>query len=128
MTAQKKRGLGIGLLVAAVIVLAVAARAVTRGHRDAPYFLPVSLLRSFLYIGLMAGWAISIRQRIVQTQVRRYLTAIALLCAFWLCVRTVKYFFAVHPAAVRYLWYGYYFPMLFLPLLAVSHPVVLDQI
>ncbi len=109
-------------------MIALAARAVTRGHRAAPYFLPVSLLRSFLYIGLMAGWAISIRQRIVQTQVRRYLTAIALLCAFWLCVRTVKYFFAVHPAAVRYLWYGYYFPMLFLPLLAVSHPVVLDQI
>ena len=119
MTAQKKRDLCTGLLVAALIALAVAARAITRGHRDAPYFLPVSLFRSFLYIGLMAGWCISIRQRIVQTQVRRYLTAIALLCAFWLCIRTVKYFFAVSPGAIRHLWYGYYFPMLFIPLLAV---------
>lgn len=119
MTAQKRRDLTVGALVALVILLAVAARAVTRGHREEPYFLPVSLLRSFLYMGLMTAWAVSIGRRIVQTQVRRYLLAIALLCAFWLGIRTVKYFFAVSPAAVRYLWYGYYFPMLFLPLLAV---------
>ena len=32
-----------------LIVCAVAARAITRGHRDAVYFLPVSLLRSLIY-------------------------------------------------------------------------------
>ena len=119
MTAQKKQDLCVSLLVTAVIALAITARAATLGHRDAPYFLAVSLFRSFLYIGLMIWWCVSIRQRIVQTQVRQYLTAIACLCAFWLCIRTVKYFFTVTPAAARYLWYGYYFPMLFIPLLAV---------
>ena len=77
----------------------MAARIVTRAHREAPDFLPVSLLRSFIYIGLMMWWGISLWQRIIQTQVRRYLAATAALCVFWLSIRTVKFFFA----AIRYL-------------------------
>ena len=119
MTAQKKRDILTGGIAALLIVCAVAARVITRGHRDAGYFLPVSLLRSFIYIGLMTWWGVSLWQRIVQTQVRRYLAATAALCVFWLSIRTVKFFFAATPAAIRYLWYGYYFPMLFLPLLCV---------
>lgn len=119
MTAQKKRDILSGGIVAVLIVCAILARAITRGHRDEGYFLPVSLLRSFIYIGLMVWWGISLWQRIVQTQVRRYLTAMAALCVLWLSIRTVKFFFAAAPAAIRYLWYGYYFPMLFIPLLSV---------
>ena len=115
MTAQKKREILTGGIAALVIVCAVAARVVTRGHREAPYFLPVSLLRSLIYIGLMTWRGVSLWQRIVQTQVRRYLAATAALCVFWLSIRTVKFFFA----AIRYLWYGYYVPMLFIPLLCV---------
>ena len=119
MTAQKKREILTGGIAALLIVCAVAARVVTRGHREAPYFLPVSLLRSLIYIGLMTWWGVSLWQRIVQTQVRRYLAATAALCVFWLSIRTVKFFFAATPAAIRYLWYGYYVPMLFIPLLCV---------
>ena len=115
MTAQKKREILTGGIAALLIVCAVAARVVTRGHREAPYFLPVSLLRSLIYIGLMTWRGVSLWQRIVQTQVRRYLAATAALCVFWLSIRTVKFFFA----AIRYLWYGYYVPMLFIPLLCV---------
>ena len=113
MTAQKKREILTGGIAALLIVCAVAARVVTRGHREAPYFLPVSLLRSFIYIGLMMWWGISLWQRIIQTQVRRYLAATAALCVFWLSIRTVKFFFAVSSAAIRYLWYGYDVPILF---------------
>ena len=119
MTAQKKREILTGGIAALLIVCAVAARVVTRGHREAPYFLPVSLLRSLIYIGLMTWWGVSLWQRIVQTQVRRYLAATAALCVFWLSIRTVKFFIAATPAAIRYLWYGYYVPMLFIPLLCV---------
>ncbi len=91
----------------------MAACVVTRGHREAPYFLPVSLLRSLIYIGLMTWWGVSLWRRIIQTQVRRYLAATAALCVFWLSIRTVKFFFAVSSAAIRYLWYGYDVPMLF---------------
>ena len=97
MTAQKKRDILTGGIAALLIVCAVAVRVITRGHRDAAYFLPVSLLRSFIYIGLMTWWGISLWQRIVQTQVRRYLTAMAALCVFWLSIRTVKFFFAALP-------------------------------
>lgn len=67
----------------------------------------------------MTWWGVSLRQRIIQTQVRRYLEATAALCVLWLSIRTVKFFFAAAPAAIHYLWYGYYFPMLFLPPLCV---------
>ena len=73
----------------------------------------MSLLRSLIYIGLMTWWGVSLWQRIVQTQVRRYLAATAALCVFWLSIRTVKFFFAVSSAAIRYLWYGYDVPILF---------------
>ena len=61
----------------------------------------------------MTWWGISLWQRIIQTQVRRYLAATAALCVFWLSIRTVKFFFAATPAAIRYLWYGYDVPILF---------------
>ena len=105
VTAQKKREILTGSFAALLIVCAVAARVITRGHRGAVYFLPVSLLRSFIYIGLTTWWGVSLWQRIVQAQVRRYLAATAALCVFWLSIRTVKFFFAATPAAIRYLWY-----------------------
>lgn len=119
VTAQKKRDIFSAAMIATLILCAMMARAVTQGQREAAWFLPVSLLRSFIYIDLMTWWGISIRRRIVQTQARRYLMTIAALCVFWLSIRTVKFFFAVTPTAIRYLWYGYYFPMLFIPLLSV---------
>lgn len=87
VTAQKKRAILTGGIIALLIVCAVAARVITRGHRDAVYFLPVSLLRSFIYIGLTTWWGVSLWQRIVQAQVRRYLAATAALCVFWLSIR-----------------------------------------
>ena len=105
VTAQKKREILTGGFAALLIVCAVAARVITRGHRGSVYFLPVSLLRSFIYIGLTTWWGVSLWQRIVQAQVRRYLAATAALCVFWLSIRTVKFFFAATPAAIRYLWY-----------------------
>ena len=105
VTAQKKREILTGDFAALLVGCAVAARVITRGHRDAVYFLPVSLLRSFIYIGLTTWCGVSLWQRIVQAQVRRYLAATAALCVFWLSIRTVKFFFAATPAAIRYLWY-----------------------
>lgn len=52
VTAQKKREILTGGIIALLIVCAVAARVITRGHRDAVYFLPVSLLRSFIILVL----------------------------------------------------------------------------
>lgn len=85
-----------------------------------PFGAAASHLRTFLYIALFMMWGYSVRRRIIQRQSRRYVTIIAFLIVFWLTVRTIKYtvftwdFF---PNVARYLWYLYYLPMLFIPLL-----------
>ena len=89
VTAQKKREILTGDFAALLVGCAVAARVITRGHRDAVYFLPVSLLRSLIYIGLMTWWVVSLWQRIVQTQVQRYLLAISMLMVLWLLLRSI---------------------------------------
>ncbi len=104
------------LLVVAAVLCAVAARvAAQRGICSTL----MGLVRTMLYIVLYLGWCVSLRRRVVQAQTRRYLTAIPLLMVFWFVVRSVKHFFVSDADAVRQLWYWYYFPMLFLPLLSV---------
>ena len=100
---------------AAVILAAVLCRNIGRE-------LPgraLGILRSFLYVGLFMAWGISLRRRVMQPQARRFLTAVAALIVLWLMERTAKYFFVSTAAAIRYLWYFFYLPMLFIPLLAV---------
>ena len=60
----------------------------------------------------------SVRVRIVQTQVQRYLLAISMLMVLWLLLRSVK--FSIDNTDVeRWLWYFYYVPILFIPMLSV---------
>lgn len=59
-----------------------------------------------------------LQKRLLQPDVRRTLTGAALLMIFWMAVRTIKY--DLLPSShftVRYAWYLYYLPMLFIPLL-----------
>lgn len=116
MTGQKKKIFitsGVALLA---VVLAYCFRLVGRGS-----FLPTlfSYLRSFIYIGLFAAWGLSVRRRIVQDQVKRYLTSVSLLLILWMAARSAKYFIFWQPDIIRYLWYLFYLPMMFVPMLAV---------
>ncbi len=86
-----------------------------------------SYFRSFIYIGLFAAWGLSIRHRIVQKQARKYLTGAAVLLIFWLMVRTAKYFIFWQPEVMRYLWYSFYLPMLFVPMMAVLISISLGR-
>ncbi len=74
---------------------------------------------NFIYIGLLAVWGISIRHRIIQRQVRRFLMDIAALMVFWIIVRSLKYYFVSDLNIIRQLWYAYYIPMLMIPCLSV---------
>lgn len=115
MSLLRKRKYGVVLLVAALMICAVCARVAARyGY----YAEVLSIVRALIYIGLLAAWGISVQTRIIQTQVRRYLLVIAGLMLLWLTLRTVKYN-TYHMTAERFLWYGYYLPMLFIPVLAV---------
>ena len=102
--------------------LAVIAAIVLRqiGFRvDAPLDLFCVIFRPSIYIGLFATWGISVYNRIIQPQVRRYLTAISALMVFWVAIRGIRYLLEGCPWVMRHLWYLYYLPMLFIPLLAV---------
>lgn len=115
MSLLRKRKYGVVLLVAVLMICAVCARVAARyGY----YAEVLSIIRALIYIGLLAAWGISVQTRIIQTQVRRYLLVIAGLMLLWLTLRTVKYN-TYHMTAERFLWYGYYLPMLFIPVLAV---------
>lgn len=115
MSLLRKRKYGVVLIVAVLMICAICARVAARyGY----YAEVLSIVRALIYIGLLAAWGISVQTRIIQTQVRRYLLVIAGLMLLWLTLRTVKYN-TYHMTAERFLWYGYYLPMLFIPVLAV---------
>lgn len=112
---RKKKLVNGGIILLAVIV-AYAFRLIGNGNY---YFVLFPYLRSFIYIGLFIAWSISIRRRIVQKQVAQYLTGISVLLILWFTFRSAKYFIFWQPTAIRYLWYLYYLPMLFIPILAL---------
>ena len=116
MTVQKKKLWITGSVALFTIILAYCFRFIGKGSFYPTLF---SYLRSFLYMGLFTAWGLSVRQRIVQTQVRKYLTSVAVLLIFWMASRTAKYFIFWQPDAIRYLWYLFYLPMLFVPMLAL---------
>ena len=88
--------------------------------------LPRTLLRSVMvtarntiHISLLSLWIISLNRRLVNKNVRRLMMAVGGLLLFWLVDKIVKWNFTgsvTHPL-VRYLWYGFYVGMLFVPTL-----------
>lgn len=115
MNKSEKRKLIIGVISLFLIVLAI----ILRNTSFEKYPRLPGLARSFIYIFLMSAWGISIRRRIIQPQVRRYLSAIAALIVFWVLIRTLKYFLPAPPVIERYLWYLFYLPLLFIPVFSV---------
>lgn len=78
-----------------------------------------SFVRTFLYIAFFTAWGFSLESRIQQRQARKFMIATDRLIVFWLIIRTIKFYLVTTNAAARYLWYLYYVPMLFVPLLGV---------
>ena len=116
MTEQKKRDLMNGGIILLAVIFAYTFRLIGKGSFYPTLF---SYLRSFIYIGLYAAWGLFIRQRIVQKQAGRFLTSISVPLIVWFSLRTVKYFIFWQPNIIRYLWYLFYLPMLFVPMLAL---------
>ena len=124
MEKRNKTSVRTAAFVTAAIFCAILARVFGKlGYAT----VTLGLIRTMIYLGLYTAWGVSIRKRVIQAQVRRYLTAISVLMVFWFAVRTAKYYFVIDPAATRYLWYLYYFPMLFIPLLAVYVSISLGK-
>ena len=115
MSKATKKSLLYALGVLALIAFAMWLRYASRHILHSP---AVSHLRSGIYVFLFSVWCYSLWLRIVQTQVRRYLLAISALMVLWILLRSIK-FSIENTDAERWLWYFYYFPMLFIPMLLV---------
>lgn len=79
----------------------------------------VNYIRAALYLLLFSLWGYSIDRRIIQPQTLHCLRLTVALMLVWLVLRTLKYEVVTDPTAARYIWYLYYLPMLFIPLLGV---------
>jgi hypothetical protein len=115
MSKATKKSLLCALAALALIAFAMWLRYASRQIFHSP---AVSHLRSGIYVFLFSAWSYSLWNRIVQTQVRRYLLAISALMVLWILLRSIK-FSIENTDAARRLWYFYYFPMLFIPMLSV---------
>ena len=115
MSKATKKSILFALGVLVLIAFAMWLRYASRHFFHSP---AVSHLRSGIYVFLFSAWCYSLRIRIVQTQVRRYLLAISVLMVLWILLRSIKYSIE-NTDAERWLWYFYYFPMLFIPMLSV---------
>ena len=115
MSKATKKSLLCALAALALIALAMWLRYASRHIFHSP---AVSHLRSGIYVFLFSVWCYSLWIRIVQAQARRYLLAISVLMVLWILLRSIKYSIE-NTDAERWLWYFYYFPMLFIPMLSV---------
>lgn len=88
MSKATKKSIRYGLCAALLIALAMWTRWASRtDFHDHGW----NYLRSGIYVFLFGAWGLSIRFRIVQTHVRRYLLMIAALMMLWLLLRSVKF-------------------------------------
>ena len=104
------------VFVFTVIAIAYACRMLAKFDIGGP---AVNHIRTALYLLLFALWGFALDRRIIQRQTLHCLRLTAALMLLWLILRTLKYSFVTGLAAGRYIWYLYYLPMLFLPLLCV---------
>ena len=104
------------VFVFTVIAIAYACRMLAKFDIGGP---AVNHIRTAIYLLLFALWGFSLDRRIIQRQTLHCLHLTAVLMLLWLILRTLKYSVVTDLTAGRYIWYLYYLPMLFLPLLWV---------
>ena len=120
MTKQFKKTIYAILIVTALIAVAVICRVVTRLCE-----IPViedkilNVVRTLIYLGLFSAWGFLVYRRVMQIQARKFLCLSAILMVLWIMLRAFKFYFITSETAIRYFWYAYYLPMLFIPTLAL---------
>ena len=86
-----------------------------------------SYVRAALYLLLFVLWGYSLDQRIIQKPVLHCLRLMDVLMLIWLTLRTLKYEVVTDLTVARYLWYLYYLPILFIPLLGAYTAIFLGK-
>ncbi|MBQ4156518.1 MAG: hypothetical protein IJD86_00035 [Clostridia bacterium] len=118
---SKKRSIAYLLLIAAALMFAYLLRFVFH-HKtdDALFAISMMTLRWLIQVPMTVLWMISIRRRILNPSIRKMLLTVGGLLLFWQVVRVIKYDYIIITESIgRYLWYCFYIPMVFVPLIGV---------
>lgn len=109
------------LPVAVLLAIAFGLREIYEKSDSAMVQAVMSTCRNMIHISLLFMWVVSLHRRLMNKNVRRLMLCVGGLLIFWLVDKIVKWDFTgsvTHPL-VRYLWYGFYVGMLFVPTLGV---------
>ncbi len=80
----------------------------------------ISLIRTGIYVFLIVSWGASVQRRVINTTLRRYLLSIVFLLLLWFVLRTIRYMFTEGITSWQiYCWYGYYIPLLLIPMMGI---------
>ena len=128
--------------VAILLAIAFVLRMIYEDLENALLQAVMLTIRNMIHISLLLLWCVSLMRRLVNKNVRLQMLIVGCLLVFWLVDKIVKWDFTgsvTHPL-VRYLWYGFYVGMLFVPTLGAfiinylgkpedySHPKALNYL
>lgn len=121
MAKEVKKSLPIFISVAILLIVAYAFRLIALNASDVFVKTILTILRSVIHIALVSLWCSSVYYRVVNKQVRNLLLVVGALMLFWILSKTIKieFFPNVTDVAIRYMWYGYYIPMILIPLIGI---------
>lgn len=109
------------LIVGTLILCTIVCRLISKYDivDDALNYLS-SLVRMVIYMGIIIVWGISVRIRVLNRNIRKYMLMVAVLLLFWFVIRSCKFFFLVGmPTLQYYCWYSYYIPLMMIPLIGI---------
>ena len=121
---RNTRQLYLMIFVFAIIIAAYSCRLLAWFNIGGNY---PSYVRAALYLLLFVLWGYSLDQRIIQKSVLHCLRLMDVLMLIWLTLRTLKYEVVTDMTVARYLWYLYYLPIIFIPLLGVYIAIFLGK-
>ena len=121
---RNTRQLYLMIFVFAIIIAAYSCRLLAWFNIGGNY---PSYVRAALYLLLFVLWGYSLDQRIIQKPVLHCLRLMDVLMLIWLTLRTLKYEVVTDMTVARYLWYLYYLPIIFIPLLGIYIAIFLGK-
>ena len=117
------------LIVTFLLVLAFLFRTIGREMSSSFGATALIILRSLIHVSTIIFWTLSLYKRVVNKQVRRILIGVGVLMTVWILAKTIKYEFFPNNTTTfaRYLWYGYYVPMVMIPFLGIIVTRFIDK-
>lgn len=115
----KQKKMTIAITVVVLMVIAFGLRMIYENLDNALLQAVMCITRDTIHLSLLFLWVLSLYRRLTNKNVRRLMLIVGGLLLFWLVDKIVKWDFTgsvTHPL-VRYLWYGFYVGMLFVPTL-----------